>query len=78
MSTSTKGLTTKSALVLTKKGQSYSPRATSVQDNAASWDLVKGAMSKPQTMGSLQTLLKQRNHANFVGYAVRRGWLAAK
>ena len=67
-------LTTK--LVVNAKKQ-YNPSPSTAQNNAQSWATVQGALAKgPQTRQQLQTLLQtQHNHAPFIGYAIRRGWL---
>ena len=80
MGTSTKGIDSKAKVVTTKAGDKYNPSAKSAQANAVTWDTVTKALaSGPQTVGSLQTLAKEKhNHAPFVGYCIRRGWLAVK
>lgn len=81
MQTSTKGLTAKTVIVLTKAGHNYKPSANSAQNNAASWATVTAHFkaNKVVTFGALQALLKaQHNHQNFAGYTVRRNWVAAK
>ena len=80
MQASTKGLKANTVLHVTAKGSKYNPSANSMQNNAASWQLVTAACgTKGATFSSLQGQLQTAvNHGNFVGYAVRRGWLAAK
>lgn len=78
---STKGLTANTSLKVSKKGASYKPQASSMQNNANSWALVQAAFkaNSSQTIGGLTSVLvKQANHGNFVGYAIRRGWLLPK
>lgn len=76
---STKTLKGTTKLVISKKGATYNPSAKSAQGNAATWATVTAACKKPQTYASLMALVKaQHNHAPFIGYAVRRGWLAVK
>lgn len=79
MQQSTKGLKATTVLVVTAKGSKYNPSANSMQNNAASWAVVQQAAgTKGATFGALVTAAKVNNHGNFVGYAVRRGWLAPK
>ena len=81
MGTSTKGLAANTVLVITKAGAAYNPSASSAQGNAASWATVQAyfAANKVVQFGKLQAHLKaQHNHANYVGYNIRRGKLAPK
>ena len=81
MQHSTKGLTAKTVVTVSKTGAAYKGSASSAQNNNASWATVQAhfAANKVVTFGALQQLLKQQhNHQNFVGYAVRRGWLTPK
>ena len=79
MGISTKGIAANTKVSLSKTGHNYKPRATSVQGNAATWATVKALAAKPITIKDLQAQLKEKhNHANFVNYAIRRGWLATK
>lgn len=59
-------------------GKPYNVRPNTVQDNAASWALVTAQLQKagPQTAAQLVELVGTRNHKSFVGYAIKRGWLA--
>lgn len=80
MGTSTKAVLPTTLLVVTKAGLNYNPKATTAQNNHASWATIKTALkSKPQTYGQLMAIVaKKHNHAPMVGYCVRRGWLAVK
>lgn len=79
MQASTKGLKANTVLHVTAKGSKYNPSASSMQNNAQSWAVVTATCgAKGATFGALVTAAKVNNHGNFVGYAVRRGWLAAK
>ena len=79
MSTSTRNIKATAKVTISKTGAKYSPSAASAQNNKDSWDTLKNALKQPQTLGSLQATLKaQHNHAPFVGYCIRRGWLVAK
>ncbi len=73
-------IATTDKVVIGAKGAKYNPKSSSMQDNAATWATVQGALAKgAQTFGSLQKLCKEtHNHGNFVGYAIRRKWLAVK
>jgi len=76
---STKGLKPNQVITLTKLGNNYKPAKNTAQGNATSWATVQKALAKKQTVGSLTAIVKKaHNHAPFVGYAVRRGWLAVK
>jgi len=78
--TSTKGIDLNAKVTTTKLGDKYKPSANSAQGNAASWETITSLLAKgPQTVGGLQKALKENhNHAPFVGYCLRRGWLAIK
>ena len=79
MSQTTKGLDLAKKVTITKKGETYKPSANSDQANAETWALIQGALAKPQTVAELIAVCKaERNHAPFVKYCIRRGWLAAK
>ncbi len=60
-------------------GKVYNPRQTTLQGNAASWAATQAFLASnggQATLAQLQQhLAAQRNHANFVKYALRRGWL---
>lgn len=62
-------------------GKQYSPRATTLQGNAASWQAVTQYLQANKGTATLQALqahlAQARNHANFAKYAIRRGWLVA-
>lgn len=55
----------------------YNPSANTAQGNATTWATIQKALKKgPQTRKQLTTLVTaQHNHAPFIGYAIRRGWL---
>jgi hypothetical protein len=58
-------------------GKPYHVRPATAYDNAASWALIQKALATgPQTQAQLLELVAPRNHKTFVGYAIRRGWLA--
>lgn len=82
MQVSTRGLAANTVLVVTPAGKKYNPSAASAQNNAQSWGTVQAAIKAGKgtaTMGALQLLCAtQHNHSPFVGYAIRRGWLAVK
>ena len=79
MGISTKGIDAKTKVSLSKAGANYKPRENSVQGNAATWETVQKLAATPIMIKDLQAQLKEKhNHANFVNYAIRRGWLATK
>jgi len=80
MTTSTKSITSATMLVVTATGSKYNPSASTAQNNADSWALIKSVCgAKGATYGAIQKALKdQYNHAPMAGYCVRRGWLKAK
>lgn len=58
-------------------GKPYNVRPTGQYNNARTWAAIQGALKAgPQTQAQLLAVVKPFNHASFVGYAVRRGWLA--
>lgn len=61
-------------------GKPYNVRAGTQFDNVASWQAVCAFLASKggqATVGEIAQHLKElRNHANFAGYAVRRGYLA--
>lgn len=62
-----------------KAGKPYNVRPNSSRDNAATWDLITKALAANEgvaTRAQLQEAVKERNHVDMVGYAIRRGWLA--
>ena len=76
MGTSTKGILATAKLTLSKTGANYNPKATTAQNNAASWATIVMALKKPQTVASLTKIVAAKhNHAPMVGYCIRRGWL---
>jgi len=73
---STKGLDVNASVKVTKSGAKYNPSDKTAQGNGATWSTIKSALAKPQTVKQLQAVCKeQHNHAPFVGYCIRRGWL---
>lgn len=61
-----------------QNGKAYNVRPNTASDNAATWALLQGALTAAGgklTRAELQAVAQQRNHVNFVGYAIRRGWL---
>ena len=79
MQTSKTTPNTATLVINTKKP--YTPNVNTAQNNAASWAVIQGALKggKPVTRLALtQLLATQCNHAPFVGYAIRRGWLVTK
>ena len=76
MSISTKTVKLADKISITKIGAAYKPKASSAQGNAATWSSIQSALAKPQTVGSLVNIVREKhNHAPFVGYCIRRGWL---
>jgi hypothetical protein len=77
--TSTKGLCPTTKLGLTASGKRYTPASTTAQNNQASWQLIQKTLTtakKPVSVGQLQKALKAaHNHAPYVNYCIRRGWL---
>ena len=79
--TSTKGLCPTTKLGLTASGKRYTPASTTAQNNKASWQLIQKTLTtatakKPVSVGQLQKALKvAHNHAPYVNYCIRRGWL---
>lgn len=64
---------------IVKMGKPYTPRSGTLQDNQQSWDSIQAYLKRRKgrcTLPELQEHLKtERNHANFVRYCVRKGWL---
>lgn len=61
-----------------KVGKPYAPRATTAQGNATTWAAIQAAMAANGgncTMAQLQQAVAPYNHAPFIGYCLRRGWL---
>lgn len=78
MGTSTKGIANTAKITVSKAGLNYKPKATTAQGNATTWATIQTHLkgNKACTVGQLTALVaKQHNHAPFVGYAIRRGWL---
>ena len=76
MGTSTKGLNLASKVSVSKLGKAYKPAKNTAQGNGATWETINKLLAKPQTVATLTAAIKeQHNHAPFVGYAIRRGWL---
>lgn len=65
--------------VVYKAGKPYNVRPDTAQDNARTWDALSAKLSASGgqcTRADLVAVAQQFNHAPFVGYAIRRGWLA--
>jgi len=76
---STKAVKPTQVVTLTKLGNNYKPAKNTAQGNAATWATIQAALAKKQTVATLTKLVTTKhNHAPFVGYALRRGWLQAK
>ncbi len=68
---------------LTAKGKTYTPKASNVHQHQLNWQALTKALGKgPRTYGQLCALqsklpaLVQTNHAPYIRYAVKSGWLA--
>lgn len=65
--------------VVVKLGRPYNVRSGTQFDNVASWQATCAFLASKggqATVGEIAQHLKElRNHANFAGYAVRRGYL---
>lgn len=77
---STKGIDQTAKVAVTKAGEKYKPSASTAQSNGTTWATITDALAKgPQSVGALQKLCKEKhNHAPYVGYCIRRGWLQVK
>lgn len=65
--------------VVYKAGKPYNVRPGTAQDNSRSWAAVQAVLQAnggQATRAEIQAAVAQFNHAPFVGYAIRRGWLA--
>mgnify|MGYP001567603719 CR=1 FL=1 len=65
--------------VVYKAGKPYNVRPGTAQDNSRSWAAVQAVLQAnggQATRGQIVAAVQQFNHAPFVGYAIRRGWLA--
>lgn len=65
--------------VVYKAGKPYNVRPGTAQDNARSWQAVQACLTAnggQATRAQLHACVAQYNHVPFVGYAIRRGWLA--
>jgi hypothetical protein len=65
--------------VVYKAGKPYNVRGGTAQDNSRSWAAVQSVLQAnggQATRGQIVAAVQQFNHAPFVGYAIRRGWLA--
>jgi len=61
-----------------KLGKPYNVRPNTAMDNAATWQLVQQAVAQAGgtiSQPALVEVLKTRNHAGMLPYALRRGWL---
>lgn len=64
--------------VVYKAGKAYNVRTGTAQDNARSWQALQELLQSKggqATRAELVAAVTQFNHAPFVGYAIRRGWL---
>jgi hypothetical protein len=64
--------------VIYKAGKPYNVRPGTAQDNARSWDALQKVLTEKggqATRADLVAAVTPFNHAPFVGYAIRRGWL---
>lgn len=64
--------------VLYKAGKPYNVRTGTAQDNARSWEALQKVLVEKggqATRADLVAAVTEFNHAPFVGYAIRRGWL---
>lgn len=65
-------------VVLTSKGNMYNPNEKAKvrgRKNVETWATIKGALAAgPATVADLQALVP--THADFIGYALRSGWIA--
>lgn len=64
--------------VVYKAGKVYNVRPGTAQDNARSWSAIAAKLAESGgtcTRADLVQVVSQFNHAPFVGYAIRRGWL---
>lgn len=65
--------------VVYKAGKPYNVRAGTAQDNSRSWAAVQAVLQASggqATRAEIVAAVTPYNHAPFVGYAIRRGWLA--
>jgi hypothetical protein len=65
--------------VVYKAGKPYNVRAGTAQDNSRSWQAIQQVLQASggaATRAALTAAVTPFNHAPFVGYAIRRGWLA--
>lgn len=64
--------------VVYKAGKPYNVRTGTAQDNARSWEAIQKVLQEKGGQASradLVAAVTSYNHAPFVGYAIRRGWL---
>jgi len=64
--------------VVYKAGKAYNVRTGTAQDNARSWQAIQAVLQAnggQATAAALTAAVTQYNHAPFVRYAIRRGWL---
>ncbi len=64
--------------VMYKAGKPYNVRPGTAQDNARSWAAIQAVLANKggsATRADLTAAVTDFNHAPFVGYAIRRGWL---
>ncbi len=68
---------------LTPKGKKYTPKASNVHQHQVNWQALNKALANgPKTYSALCGLqaslpaFNQANHAPYIRYAVKSGWLA--
>lgn len=64
--------------VVYKAGKAYNVRAGTAQDNSRSWAAIQAVLQQAGGQASRAAIVAAVtpfNHAPFVGYAIRRGWL---
>lgn len=65
--------------VVYKAGKPYNVRPGTAQDNSRTWAALSAKLAENSgqcTRAELVAVAQQFNHAPFIGYAIRRGWLA--
>lgn len=65
--------------VVYKAGKPYNVRNGTAQDNSRSWQAIQAVLQAQGGQASraeIQQAVAPYNHVPFVGYAIRRGWLA--
>lgn len=65
--------------VVYKAGKPYNVRQGTAQANDRSWQAIQAVLAAQggqATRAEIQAAVAQYNHGPFVGYCIRRGWLA--